>query len=164
MTEQNETLYDRLAYLAGSRSPREISRKLSLAYNTVRNYGQGRLPQGEMLVDFSARHGVSIDWLLLGKGEPYMGEEDRISVAKNRRVIPPAAVAQPQLQATQSGPAEITVSFTIKLPFTPGMEDAAPRQEDWDARRSEIYSKALSLEGVTDQELDPGGEEASEEN
>lgn len=53
-------------------SQSEIARRLGTTQATVRAYVLGeRLPIAEMLITIARRTGVSVDWLLLGRGEKW---------------------------------------------------------------------------------------------
>lgn len=60
----------------------EIARQLNLPHATVRNYFQGRLPATEVLIKIANETGVSLNWLLLGKGEMYAGDVPPITIGR----------------------------------------------------------------------------------
>jgi transcriptional regulator with XRE-family HTH domain len=51
----------------------EVARRLGVPHATVRNYYQGRHPAPEVLIKMSDESGVSLNWLLTGKGDMYAG-------------------------------------------------------------------------------------------
>jgi hypothetical protein len=50
---------------------------LNISYQAAKNYLRGRLPNTEILMIISERTGVSIDWLLTGRGKKFVA--DRVS-------------------------------------------------------------------------------------
>ena len=60
-----------------------VARRLGIPHATVRNYyKEGRLPAPEVLMKIAAETGVSLNWLLMGRGEMYAGETGPISLGK----------------------------------------------------------------------------------
>ncbi|MGE3468089.1 MAG: helix-turn-helix domain-containing protein [Pyrinomonadaceae bacterium] len=57
-----------------------VARRLDLPHATVRNYYQGRLPAPEVLIKIATETGVSLNWLLIGKGEIYIGDTGPIGL------------------------------------------------------------------------------------
>lgn len=52
--------------------PALFATKAGIAPGTFHAYTKGRLPQGEQLIRIHKTYRVNIDWLLTGKGEPYL--------------------------------------------------------------------------------------------
>jgi transcriptional regulator with XRE-family HTH domain len=57
-----------------------IARRLGIPHATVRNYFKGRLPAPEVLIKIANETNVSLNWLLIGKGEMYAGEPKNIDL------------------------------------------------------------------------------------
>ncbi|KXK00133.1 MAG: Bacteriophage CI repressor helix-turn-helix domain protein [Acidobacteria bacterium OLB17] len=49
----------------------EVGKRLNVPHATVRNYFHGRLPAPDILIKIANETGVSLTWLLTGKGEMY---------------------------------------------------------------------------------------------
>jgi transcriptional regulator with XRE-family HTH domain len=61
-------LADRLAQARGDRSQRQFARDLGVFQQNVNRYESGTTPHADFLVTVAMKEGVSLDWLLLGKG------------------------------------------------------------------------------------------------
>ena len=62
-------LPDRLAQIRGGRSQRQFARDLGVFQQNVNRYESGTTPHTDFLITLALKEGVSIDWLLLGKGK-----------------------------------------------------------------------------------------------
>lgn len=62
----------RLAKIRGNRSQRQFATELGVFQQNVNRYEHGTRPRAEFLVRLAQKEGVSIDWLLTGRGEPYL--------------------------------------------------------------------------------------------
>jgi transcriptional regulator with XRE-family HTH domain len=62
-------LPERLAQVRGSRSQRQFARDLGVFQQNVNRYESGTTPHTDFLITLATREGISIDWLLLGKGK-----------------------------------------------------------------------------------------------
>jgi transcriptional regulator with XRE-family HTH domain len=60
----------------------EVARRLGIPHATVRNYYQGRLPAPEVLVKIGRETGVSLNWLLDGRGEMYAGDAPPLELGR----------------------------------------------------------------------------------
>ncbi|MEO8650305.1 MAG: helix-turn-helix domain-containing protein [Acidobacteriota bacterium] len=49
----------------------DIARRIDVPHATVRNYFHGRMPAPEVLIKIANETNVSLNWLLIGKGEMY---------------------------------------------------------------------------------------------
>lgn len=58
----------------------EIARRLNLPHATIRNYFGGRLPSPEVLILIANETNVSLNWLLTGRGEMYVGDPKGIDI------------------------------------------------------------------------------------
>jgi len=66
-------LPDRLAQIRGSRSQRQFARDLGVFQQNVNRYENGTTPHTDFLITLAMKEGISIDWLLLGKGKMRRG-------------------------------------------------------------------------------------------
>jgi transcriptional regulator with XRE-family HTH domain len=58
----------RIARIRGKRSQRQFARDLGVFQQNVNRYENGTTPHPDFLITLSLKEGVSLDWLLLGKG------------------------------------------------------------------------------------------------
>ena len=66
-------LPERLAQVRGSRSQRQFARDLGVFQQNVNRYESGTTPHTDFLITLALKEGVSIDWLLLGRGKMRRG-------------------------------------------------------------------------------------------
>jgi transcriptional regulator with XRE-family HTH domain len=66
-------LPERLARVRGERSQRQFARELGVFQQNVNRYESGTTPHTDFLITLAVKEGVSIDWLLLGKGKMRRG-------------------------------------------------------------------------------------------
>lgn len=66
---QKRKLKERLAQIRGDRSQRQFARDLGVFQQNVNRYENGTTPHTDFLITLAMKEGVSIDWLLLGKGK-----------------------------------------------------------------------------------------------
>ena len=59
-----------------------VAKRLGIPHATVRNYYHGRLPAPEVLIKIAATTGVSLNWLLLGRGEMFGGEAGPVALGR----------------------------------------------------------------------------------
>src|SRR5688500_9582913 len=78
----NGEFVDRLRSAFDNASMAEVARRLKIPHATVRNYYQGRHPAPEVLIKIANETGISLNWLLTGKGEVYAGQNPPISLGK----------------------------------------------------------------------------------
>ena len=62
-------LSDRLAQVRGDRSQRQFARELGVFQQNVNRYESGTTPHTDFLITLALKEGISVDWLLLGKGK-----------------------------------------------------------------------------------------------
>jgi transcriptional regulator with XRE-family HTH domain len=63
-------LADRIAAVRGpDRSQRAFARKLGVFQQNVNRYESGTNPHIDFLITIALKEGVSLDWLILGKGK-----------------------------------------------------------------------------------------------
>jgi transcriptional regulator with XRE-family HTH domain len=66
-------LPERLASVRGERSQRQFARDLGVFQQNVNRYESGTTPHTDFLITLATKEGVSIDWLLLGRGKMKRG-------------------------------------------------------------------------------------------
>lgn len=66
-------LPERLAQVRGERSQRQFARDLGVFQQNVNRYESGTTPHADFLIRLALKEGVSLDWLLLGKGRMKRG-------------------------------------------------------------------------------------------
>ena len=59
-----------------------VAKRLGIPHATVRNYYHGRLPAPEVLIKIAGATGVSLNWLLLGRGEMFASETGAIGLGR----------------------------------------------------------------------------------
>ncbi|MBK9215674.1 MAG: helix-turn-helix domain-containing protein [Chloracidobacterium sp.] len=79
---ENEDFVRRLDKAFEHQSMADVARRLRIPHATVRNYYNGRLPASDVLIKIARESGVSIDWLLLGKGEMYIGDTRGVDIGR----------------------------------------------------------------------------------
>ena len=60
----------RLERLRGDRSQRSFARDLGVFQQNVNRYENGTTPHADFLITLALQENVSLDWLLLGRGQP----------------------------------------------------------------------------------------------
>lgn len=60
----------------------DVARRLNMPHATVRNYYGGRLPAPEVLIKIAVETGVSLNWLLIGTGNMYIGDTAPIGLGR----------------------------------------------------------------------------------
>lgn len=68
----NEDFVGRLKQAFGYATMAEVSRRIGVPHATVRNYFAGRMPAPNVLMKIAAETNVSLNWLLLGRGEAFI--------------------------------------------------------------------------------------------
>ncbi len=66
---QKRKLPQRLAQVRNGRSQRQFARDLGVFQQNVNRYESGTTPHTDFLITLALKEGISIDWLLLGKGK-----------------------------------------------------------------------------------------------
>ena len=66
--KQKKLVSARLAQVRGNRSQRSFARELGVFQQNVNRYESGTTPHADFLITLAVREGISLDWLLLGKG------------------------------------------------------------------------------------------------
>jgi transcriptional regulator with XRE-family HTH domain len=62
-------LPERLATVRGDRSQRQFARDLGVFQQNVNRYESGTTPHTDFLITLALKEGISVDWLLMGKGK-----------------------------------------------------------------------------------------------
>lgn len=78
----NTEFINRLRTAFNDESMADVARRLKIPHATVRNYYQGRLPAPEVLIKIANETGVSLNWLLMGKGEMYADQNPPIDLGR----------------------------------------------------------------------------------
>ena len=60
----------RLEQLRGDRSQRSFAKELGVFQQNVNRYENGTTPHADFLITIALQENVSLDWLLLGRGQP----------------------------------------------------------------------------------------------
>ena len=66
-------LAERIASVRGNRSQRQFARDLGVFQQNVNRYESGTTPHTDFLITLAVKEGVSLDWLLLGRGKMKRG-------------------------------------------------------------------------------------------
>jgi transcriptional regulator with XRE-family HTH domain len=66
--KQKRLVSVRLAQVRGDRSQRSFARELGVFQQNVNRYESGTTPHADFLITLAVHEGISLDWLLLGKG------------------------------------------------------------------------------------------------
>ena len=61
---------ERLAQVRGDRSQRAFAKELGVFQQNINRYENGTVPHAQFLISLALKEGVSLDWLLLGRGKP----------------------------------------------------------------------------------------------
>ena len=61
-------LPSRISEVRGDRSQRQFARELGVFQQNVNRYENGTTPHTDFLLTLATKEGISLDWLLLGKG------------------------------------------------------------------------------------------------
>ena len=61
-------LPNRIAEVRGERSQRQFAKDLGVFQQNVNRYENGTTPHTDFLLTLSTKEGISLDWLLLGRG------------------------------------------------------------------------------------------------
>lgn len=72
----------RLRQIFGSATMAEIARRVNVPHATIRNYFRGRIPAPEVLIKIANETNVSLNWLLSGSGEMYVGGPKPLDLGK----------------------------------------------------------------------------------
>ncbi|QQS32217.1 MAG: helix-turn-helix domain-containing protein [Acidobacteriota bacterium] len=78
----NKEFVERLKRTFEGDTMADVARRLELPHATVRNYFNGRLPAPEVLIKIADETGVSLNWLLSGRGEMYAGDTAPMSLGR----------------------------------------------------------------------------------
>ncbi|MFZ1700805.1 MAG: helix-turn-helix domain-containing protein [Pyrinomonadaceae bacterium] len=82
MANINEDFVRRLDRAFEGATMAVVARRLGIPHATVRNYYQGRLPAPDVLIKIAGVTGVSLNWLLMGRGEMYVGDTEPIGLGR----------------------------------------------------------------------------------
>jgi transcriptional regulator with XRE-family HTH domain len=65
----------RLERIRGERSQRQFAHNLGVFQQNVNRYENGTMPHANFLLTLAVKEGISLDWLLLGRGRMHYGEK-----------------------------------------------------------------------------------------
>ncbi|MEE3332233.1 MAG: helix-turn-helix transcriptional regulator [Myxococcota bacterium] len=68
LSRMKKKLPERLAEVRAGRSQRQFARELGVFQQNVNRYENGTTPHTDFLIKLAVEEGVSLDWLLLGRG------------------------------------------------------------------------------------------------
>jgi transcriptional regulator with XRE-family HTH domain len=63
----------RLASVRGNRSQRQFAKQLGVFQQNVNRYENGTMPHANFLITLATKEEISLDWLLLGRGQMHRG-------------------------------------------------------------------------------------------
>ena len=63
---------ERLAEVRGERSQRQFAIELGVFQQNINRYERGSTPHPDFLITLALNEGISVDWLLFGKGKKKM--------------------------------------------------------------------------------------------
>ncbi len=73
VTRVKRDLPKRIAAVRGTRSQRRFALDLGVFQQNVNRYESGTTPHADFLITLALKEGISLDWLLLGKGRMRRG-------------------------------------------------------------------------------------------
>ena len=68
LARMKRKLPTRISEVRGDRSQRQFARELGVFQQNVNRYENGTTPHTDFLLTLATKEGISLDWLLLGKG------------------------------------------------------------------------------------------------
>ena len=68
-------LPERLAQVRNQRSQRQFARDLGVFQQNVNRYENGTMPHANFLLMVAVKENISLDWLLLGRGDMRYGSK-----------------------------------------------------------------------------------------
>ncbi len=77
LNKMKKALPTRIARVRGPRSQRRFARDLGVFQQNINRYESGTTPHTDFLMTLGTKEGVSIDWLLFGKGNMKNGRKKR---------------------------------------------------------------------------------------
>ncbi len=75
--KDSEGFVSRLVAMCGSSNPHVVADFFGVSYNAAKNYLNGRIPEGKVLVGLTEKTPVSIHWLLTGDGDKFVDGADK---------------------------------------------------------------------------------------
>lgn len=91
-------------------SNQELTEKAELSKNNVGNYKKGQIPNAEMLYRISQILGTSMEWLLTGKEQTDLTEEESILINNYRAASPEGRGSIQALAAYQASASGVSTS------------------------------------------------------
>jgi transcriptional regulator with XRE-family HTH domain len=65
----------RLARVRGDRSQRQFAHQIGVFQQNVNRYENGTMPHANFLLMLAVKENISLDWLLLGRGDMHYGSK-----------------------------------------------------------------------------------------
>lgn len=118
----------------------DIARRIGVPHATVRNYFHGRMPAPEVLIKIASETNVSLNWLLTGRGEVFIGPRKHVSIGKLIEEHVANLVDQKLAERSASAVMELG---NIDLPPAFDVRDAVLKYDD----PQRIMSKWFRYEG-----------------
>src|SRR5262245_18446963 len=75
--KQKRQIPTSIAKIRADRSLRSFARELGVFQQNVNRYENGTTPHADFLITLAVQEGISLDWLLLGRGAPRHRNESR---------------------------------------------------------------------------------------
>jgi transcriptional regulator with XRE-family HTH domain len=69
LTKLRELFARRVARVRGERSQRQFASQVGVFQQNVNRYEKGTMPHTDFLMTLAVKENISLDWLLLGRGE-----------------------------------------------------------------------------------------------
>ena len=70
LARHKKQIAGRLSQVRSGRSQRAFARELGVFQQNVNRYESGTTPHADFLITLALQENVSLDWLLLGRGQP----------------------------------------------------------------------------------------------
>ena len=74
LTKLRKMFPRRLERIRGVRSQRQFAHNLGVFQQNVNRYENGTMPHANFLLTLAVKEGISLDWLLLGRGRMHYGD------------------------------------------------------------------------------------------
>jgi transcriptional regulator with XRE-family HTH domain len=75
LTRLRDMFPRRLARVRGDRSQRQFAHNLGVFQQNVNRYENGTMPHANFLLTLAVKEGISLDWLLLGRGRMHYSDK-----------------------------------------------------------------------------------------
>jgi len=114
----NKEFSERLAQAFDFAKMSDIARRIGVPHATVRNYFHGRLPAPEVLIKIAQETNVSINWLLLGTGEMFLGAPKHLDIGsvlemKIREIVDRKLAGEERTAVMDLGTIDLAPAFDV---------------------------------------------------